>query len=127
MTMKFVPELKCFECIEMLAKQFYELTVSYANTAEYLMNSNVFPCSNGLPNCDKCGLKLYFVTWIGREIERQQFRCSIFDCRKRDAITLATILPREVEIRSTIYSDQWRGYIDVSEYGYYHDTVNSSN
>ena len=47
-----------------------------------------------------------------------------FVVEKRDAATLESIITREVEIGSTIHSDEWRGYLNIWDYGYHHDTVN---
>lgn len=46
--------------------------------------------------------------------------------RKADARTLTPIVRLVVEKKSTIYTDQWRGFAELSLDGYKHDTVNHS-
>jgi len=47
-----------------------------------------------------------------------------FIVEKRDRATLLPIIQREVEIGSTIHSDEWRAYSNLSDHGYVHKTVN---
>jgi len=45
---------------------------------------------------------------------------------KRDKATLLPIIQNEIELRSIIYSDQWRAYSTLKDIGYHHETVNHS-
>jgi hypothetical protein len=47
-----------------------------------------------------------------------------FIVEKRDRATLLPIIQREVEVGSTIHSDEWRAYSNLSDHGYVHKTVN---
>jgi IS1 family transposase len=43
---------------------------------------------------------------------------------RRDAVTLQQVILENVELGSTIYTDCWRGYINLDSLGYIHETVN---
>lgn len=45
---------------------------------------------------------------------------------KRDRDTLLPIIKSQIELGSTIFSDQWGAYFTLNEEGYKHDTVNHS-
>ncbi|KAF0766503.1 DDE Tnp IS1595 domain-containing protein, partial [Aphis craccivora] len=49
-----------------------------------------------------------------------------FIIEKRDRHTLLPIIEREVEISTTIYSNQWRAYSSLNDHGFIHQTVNYS-
>jgi hypothetical protein len=51
-----------------------------------------------------------------------------FKVKKRDKATSMLIIQNEIELRITIYSDQWQAYYSIFKgVGYYHKTVNYSN
>jgi len=53
--------------------------------------------------------------------ERRFFIEERWDCQ-----TLLPIIEREVEIGTTIHSDQWRAYSSLKDHGFIHQTVNHS-
>jgi len=66
--------------------------------------------------------------WVFGMIERNsnKYRLEICPDNKRDEKTLLKLLEKHVEAGTTIYSDLWRGYINLGQHGYYHGTVNHS-
>lgn len=45
---------------------------------------------------------------------------------KKDNATLIPIIQNEVELGTTIYSDQWRAHNNLKDIGYHHKIVNHS-
>lgn len=65
--------------------------------------------------------------WIFGMVERTpQRRIVLLPIEARDKLTLTEALKMYVDERSTIYSDQWKGYVSLNTYFEKHMTVNHS-
>ncbi|KAG0421205.1 hypothetical protein DMUE_6305, partial [Dictyocoela muelleri] len=65
--------------------------------------------------------------WVLGMVERtDKRRIIVIDIEKRDAATLTSLVRKYVRQGSIIFSDCWRGYNSLREYGYIHFTVNHS-
>lgn len=54
------------------------------------------------------------------------YRLEICEDNKRDEATLISYIQKHVKEGTTIYSDCWKAYVNLEEYGYKHYTVNHS-
>ena len=54
------------------------------------------------------------------------FHLEICPNNLRDEETLIQLIQKHVGLETTIFSDQWRSYINLEQYGYNHLTVNHS-
>ena len=59
-------------------------------------------------------------------VEEQPGRCIIWVVLQRNADTLLTIIENHIVAGSTIKSDEWKAYHNLSTLGYNHLTVNHS-
>lgn len=64
--------------------------------------------------------------WVFGGLERGSRRCFFEFVPDRSERTLVEVIQRRVAPRTTIHSDQWRSYSNLSAYGYSHQTVNHS-
>lgn len=62
--------------------------------------------------------------WILGAIDVATSRIAVMHVEDRTMETLSAFVKQNVVPNSTIYSDQWRGYNDLSSIGYNHQTVN---
>ena len=62
--------------------------------------------------------------WIFGAICRETRDCFIVKVPDRSANTLIPIIQQKIKPGTTIMSDKWRGYSQISQYGYTHLTVN---
>ena len=58
------------------------------------------------------------------DIETNELRLEICPDNKRDKNTLLTLIQKHVRQNSTIFTDCWRGYTDLSASGFEHYCVN---
>ncbi|XP_025017639.1 uncharacterized protein LOC107367332 [Tetranychus urticae] len=65
-------------------------------------------------------------TWIVGGIERGSKKCFLSLVKKRDKPTLNELIKFWVKPGTTIYTDCWKGYLDLSKLGYIHGEVNHS-
>jgi transposase-like protein len=66
--------------------------------------------------------------WVFGMVEKTPERRIIcVSVHKRDGETLLSIIKKYVHPDSIIYSDKWGGYINLTELGYAHFSVNHSN
>lgn len=59
-------------------------------------------------------------------LERGTLRCRMFMLTDRDEETLLSTIMENVELGTTIYTDEWRGYSNLKSLGYNHFVVNHS-
>lgn len=64
--------------------------------------------------------------WVFGGIERESKLCFAEIVSRRDEQTLINVLKKYVLPGTTIYSDGWRAYRNLNEYGFIHDYVNHS-
>lgn len=65
--------------------------------------------------------------WIIGGIERtKEKRCFLLKVEKRDEKTIKDILEKYIKKGSIVYTDCWKGYLNIEELGYKHKTVNHS-
>lgn len=64
--------------------------------------------------------------WVFGGKERNTRNAFMRIVEKRDRDTLLPIIKSQIELGSTIFSDQWGAYFTLNEEGYKHDTVNHS-
>jgi transposase-like protein len=64
--------------------------------------------------------------WVFGGLERGSRRCFFEFVPDRTEQTLVEVIKRRVAHGTTIYSDEWRSYRNLSAYGYTHLTVNHS-
>lgn len=64
--------------------------------------------------------------WVFGGIERDSRRCFIVPVGDRSQAILVPLIEQHIEKGTTIISDCWKGYINLSKYGYDHKTVNHS-
>ncbi|KYN50227.1 hypothetical protein ALC62_04155 [Cyphomyrmex costatus] len=65
--------------------------------------------------------------WLFGGIERDTSRIFVVSVRNRTAETLTSIIRHRILPGTTIYSDCWRAYSNLKNYGYIHKTVNHKN
>ncbi|CAH2084406.1 unnamed protein product [Euphydryas editha] len=66
-------------------------------------------------------------TWvlgINHRGHPENYRLEICTDNKRDSDTLLKLIKKHVKIESTIHTDCWKGYLNLNQHGYVHDTVN---
>ena len=59
-------------------------------------------------------------------IEKDSRKCFITAVEDRTEKALVSLICKWIKPQSIIVSDCWKGYIDLSKYGYVHETVNHS-
>lgn len=64
--------------------------------------------------------------WVFGGIEQGSRKCFIECVEKRDEDTLVPLIKQWIRPGTTIYSDCWKGYINLADNGYNHSTVNHS-
>lgn len=64
--------------------------------------------------------------WVVGGIDRTTKKCFLTFVNRRDAVTLQNVIIDNVEVGTTIYTDMWRGYINLNNIGYFHAAVNHS-
>ena len=64
--------------------------------------------------------------WLFGEIDSETLRVVVEICDDRKAETLIPIIASTVKPFSIIWSDQWKAYNTLSNYGFNHYTVNHS-
>lgn len=64
--------------------------------------------------------------WFFGSIDPATHRISVEEVKHRDALTLIPIIISTILPGMTIYSDQWRAYTQLPNYGFPHYTVNHS-
>ena len=67
-------------------------------------------------------------TWVVGGIQRHTDSCFLSICpgNKRDAPTLSNIVTTYVRRGTTVITDKWKGYVDLTSLGYVHLDVNHS-
>lgn len=65
-------------------------------------------------------------TWVFGGFERGTKRIFLEPVKQRDSATLVEVIERLIEKGTTIYSDSWKAYDCLDEYGYNHLKVNHS-
>ena len=66
--------------------------------------------------------------WILGGTERGSNDCFLVECENnhRDHHTLVRLIKQHVRPGTVIITDGWRGYVNLSQHGYYHEDVNHS-
>ena len=66
--------------------------------------------------------------WILGGVERGSGECFLVECENnhRDHHTLTRLIKQHVRPGTVIITDGWRGYVHLSQHGYYHEDVNHS-
>lgn len=70
--------------------------------------------------------RLRKVRWVVGGIDRENKKCFLKIVDKRDKDTLLSVINENVEPRTTVITDMWRGYNCLSQNGFIHKTVNHS-
>ena len=64
--------------------------------------------------------------WVFGAIEEDSRKCFIAAVEDRTEKALVSLIRKWIKPQSIIVSDCWKGYINLSKYGYVHETVNHS-
>ena len=64
--------------------------------------------------------------WVFGGIEENSRKCFIATVEDRKEQTLLNLIKQWIEPGTTIISDCWKGYVNLSRHGYIHKTVNHS-
>ena len=64
--------------------------------------------------------------WVFGGTEEESRKCSIVTVEDRTEATLISHIQEWIEPGTTIVSDCWKGYVNLENYGYQHETVNHS-
>lgn len=70
--------------------------------------------------------RLLKTRWVVGGIDRTTKKCFMVRVEKRDKETLHALIQKWVLPGSVIYTDQWKSYVGIEQYGYSHRTVNHS-
>ena len=67
-------------------------------------------------------------TWLAGGIQRHTDNCFLAICpgNRRDATTLGNIVQTYVHRGTTVITDKWKGYVNLTNFGYIHLDVNHS-
>lgn len=63
---------------------------------------------------------------IAHKLSKGRIEKRFFEVKKRDKVTLHKIIQAEVNIGSTVHSDEWKAYKGLGNVGYVHQSVNHS-
>ena len=64
--------------------------------------------------------------WVFGGIEEDSRKCFIVTVEDRTEETLLNLIKESIEPGTTIVSDCWKAYVNLSKHGYIHKTVNHS-
>ena len=65
-------------------------------------------------------------TWVFGIYSRKRGEIRLFPVKNRSQETLISLIRKNVHVYgSRVYSDEWKGYMNLSKYGYSHYTVSS--